>query len=148
MIEHHALARHCAPPPADWVVVVLSGELGFGSTDALGVLDRAVLDNPGARVLVDLGNVTFLDSTALVAFARARSRAEAAGGTLSLHAASSFAHRLLEIWHLEPVREVDDALAHRLPRAGPPSRLALVSSSGVTTRFRSHEHRAAQEGPS
>jgi anti-anti-sigma factor len=87
------------------VVVALGGELDFASAGALEVLDEAVREHPRAHVLVDLSHVTFLDSTALVAFERARSRAEAAGGSLSLYAASAFARRLLEIWHLEPVRE-------------------------------------------
>jgi anti-sigma B factor antagonist len=93
------------PTSATWVVVALSGELDFASAGALAVLDEAVREHPRAHVLVDLSHVTFLDSAALVAFARARQRAEAAGGRLSLYAASAFARRLLEIWHLEPVRE-------------------------------------------
>lgn len=93
------------PPPPTWdplwLVVALSGELDFASTDALGVLDEAVRAHPGAHVLVDLSDVTFLDSTALMAFAVAKSRAVAAGGVLSLHGASTFAQHLLQMWHLD-----------------------------------------------
>ena len=96
-------AQHLArPASATWVVVVLTGDLDFASADALHVLDEAVRDHPRAHVLVDLSHVTFLDSTALRAFASARAGAEAAG-TLSLYPANDFARRLLEIWHLEPV---------------------------------------------
>lgn len=84
------------------VVVALRGELDLAASRALGVLHEAVEEHAGAHVLVDLSGVTFLDHTALVAFARARSRAEARGGQLSLHGASPFAARLLQIWHLEP----------------------------------------------
>ncbi|RYC03576.1 STAS domain-containing protein [Nocardioides zhouii] len=101
-VQGEVLAR---PTSATWVVVVLSGELDFGSANALEVLNEAVREHPGAHVLVDLSNVTFVDSSVLVAFATARSRAEAAGGRLGLYAASAFTRRLLEIWHLEPVRE-------------------------------------------
>ncbi|NPD06416.1 STAS domain-containing protein [Nocardioides sp. zg-1308] len=88
----------CTP----WVVVVLAGELDFAASHALDVLDVAVKAHPGAHILVDLSDVTFLDHTALFAFALAKSRAEAQGGVLSLHGASVFALKLLEIWHLEP----------------------------------------------
>jgi anti-anti-sigma factor len=97
---------------SSWVVVAFTGELDIGSRSALNVLDDAVRAHPGAHVLVDLSDVTFMDSTALVAFARATSRATAGGGVLSLHGASAFGQRLLDIWHLEPdcsrTRQVDD----------------------------------------
>lgn len=100
--EHHP---EKAAPTWDplWLVVALSGELDFGSTAALGVLDEAVRSHPGAHVLVDLSDVTFLDSAALMAFAVARSRAVAGGGVLSLHGASTFAQHLLHMWHLDTV---------------------------------------------
>nr|WP_300046277.1 STAS domain-containing protein [uncultured Nocardioides sp.] len=88
---------------SSWVMVVFTGELDIGARSALNVLDEAVRAHPGAHVLVDLSDVTFMDSTALVAFAEARSRAAAGGGVLSLHGASAFAQRMLDIWHLEPV---------------------------------------------
>ena len=88
---------------SSWVVVVFCGELDIGSRSALNVLHEAVRAHPGAHVLVDLSDVTFMDSTALVAFAKAKSRAAAGGGVLSLHGASAFAQRMLDIWHLEPV---------------------------------------------
>jgi anti-sigma B factor antagonist len=83
-------------------VVLLSGELDLASTRALGSVGQAVARNPGAEVVVDLGDVTFLDSCALEAFADARVQATAAGGSLTLTGASSFAHKLLQIWQLEP----------------------------------------------
>jgi anti-sigma B factor antagonist len=100
--------RHHSEPPVPmwdpaWHVVALSGELDFASTAALGVLDEAVRRHPGAHVLVDLSDVTFLDSAALMAFAVARSRAVAGGGALSLHGASTFAQHLLHMWHLDTV---------------------------------------------
>lgn len=99
--------RHHPEPPVpmwdpSWHLVVLSGELDFASTAALGVLDEAVRAHPGAHVLVDLSDVTFLDHAALTAFAIAQCRAMAGGGALSLHGATPFAQHLLEIWHLEP----------------------------------------------
>lgn len=85
-----------------WVVVVFTGELDIGSRPALNVLDNVVRAHPGAHVLVDLSDVTFMDSTALIAFAKAKSLAAAGGGVLSLHGASAFQQRMLDIWHLEP----------------------------------------------
>jgi anti-sigma B factor antagonist len=85
------------------VVVLLSGELDLASTRALGSVGQAVAKNPGAEVVVDLRDVTFLDSCALEAFADARVQAAAAGGSLTLAGASTFTHKLLQIWQLEPV---------------------------------------------
>lgn len=53
-----------------WVGVALSGDIDVASKRALRILDAAVAENPGARILVDLSNVTFLDSSALNAFIR------------------------------------------------------------------------------
>lgn len=93
-----------APPRfPGWVVVALAGGLHSGSRHALGVLDAAVSAHPGAHVLVDLSEVTLLDSAPLGAFALARDRAAAAGGLLSLHAPSSHAQMLLQVWSLEPL---------------------------------------------
>jgi anti-sigma B factor antagonist len=84
------------------VVVLLSGELDIASTRALASVGRAVAKNPGAEVVVDLSDVSFLDSCALEAFASARVQATAGGGSLTLTGASSFARKLLQIWQLEP----------------------------------------------
>lgn len=93
------------PGPRDplWVIVALSGELDLASTHAYGELDRTVMTHPGAHILVDLSSVTFLDATALHAFASARCRAVADGGLLSLYGASTFAQHLLRLWDLESV---------------------------------------------
>ena len=85
-----------------WVVVALSGDLNLAATGPLAVLADAVTTNPGARVLVDLSNVTFLGPSALHAFTRAVNQAAATGGMISLHGANDRASRLLQMWHLEP----------------------------------------------
>lgn len=85
----------------DPVIDQLSGELDLSSTWALSALDEAVTDHPHTQVLVDLSNVTFLDSCALDAFARAHNQAIASGGSLTLHGATSSARKLLRICHLE-----------------------------------------------
>jgi anti-sigma B factor antagonist len=84
------------------IMVRLAGELDLASTAALAVVEQAVRRNPGAEVVVDLDQVSFLDSTALHAFADARAQATSTGGALTLVGASDFAYRLLQIWHLEP----------------------------------------------
>lgn len=85
-----------AAPDMSWVVVSLTGSLHAGSTYALRALDDAVSAHPGAHVLVDLSDVTSLDSAAVTVVADAQSRAAASGGVLTLHGASGLADTLLE----------------------------------------------------
>lgn len=105
--------------PTEPVVVALEGELDSFSLSALAVLDDTVRAHPGAHVLVDLTDVTFLGAAALRAFARAGAAAEAGGGRLSFHGAGTFVRGLLELWHVGPVGpavRTDDHPLADLPR--------------------------------
>ncbi|GAA5134767.1 hypothetical protein GCM10023339_71750 [Alloalcanivorax gelatiniphagus] len=92
-----------SPRTSERIVVALEGELDIASAPVLSVVGQTVRDHPGAHVLVDLTDVTFLDAAALRAFVRAREGARAGGGDLSLHGARPFARGLLELWRLGPV---------------------------------------------
>lgn len=89
-------------PHTPYWVVALAGGLHAGSRHALGVLDSVVGAHPGAHVLVDLSQVTLLDSAPLRALVAARERAVAAGGLLSLHGPSCHTQLQLVGWRLEP----------------------------------------------
>ena len=100
------IVREAYEPPLPEVglrrMVALSGGLHAGSTHALGALDETVEAQPGAHLLVDLSQTTFLDPASLAAVVVARDRVLAEGGALSLLGASNHAQLLLQLWRLEP----------------------------------------------
>jgi anti-anti-sigma factor len=72
-------------PPQPVAVIGFSGELDLASAPVLARLRRAVRIQPCPHLLVDLTNVTFIDSFALDEFARAQRRATASGGSVAFH---------------------------------------------------------------
>jgi anti-anti-sigma factor len=72
------------PLAPDTLLVAVSGEVTFANVHAL---DRA-LDADARRVLVDLTDLTFMDSSGLSALLTASSRARGRGGTVALVLAS------------------------------------------------------------
>jgi anti-sigma B factor antagonist len=66
-------------------VVRLSGEIDVSTVgQARALLADAIGDNPGAVVTVDMGDVSFLDSTGIGAMVSALKRARQADGDLRL----------------------------------------------------------------
>ena len=63
-------------------VVELSGEIDVSCAPQLKDLLLGLLDEGKNQLLVDLGNVSFMDSTALGIFANAFKRAQRAGGDI------------------------------------------------------------------
>jgi anti-anti-sigma regulatory factor len=94
-------------PATERILLTLEGQLDITAAQTLSVLDETVRSHPGAHVLVDLADVTFLDAAVLNAFTVAKAGAEASGGRLSFHGASAFTRGLLELWHLGPVRPIE-----------------------------------------
>jgi anti-sigma B factor antagonist len=79
------------------VVLELSGELDLASAPALErELSEIEDENPG-RIVIDLGNVSFLDSTGLALMLRAQQTSPANGHQLCLRPGSSQVQRLFEI---------------------------------------------------
>jgi anti-anti-sigma factor len=89
-----------APTPAP-IVVKLAGELDLASAGALTALNDAVISCSRGQVIVDLTNVTFLDSFVLNAFVSAHDEASTRGGSVTLRGGSEHVHRLLHICHLD-----------------------------------------------
>jgi anti-anti-sigma factor len=82
--------------PDDSVVVTVRGNLDIDSAPVLtNTLDR-VLDRPAPRVVVDLSEVEFCDSTGLSAFVLGDNRARTTDGWLRLAAPRDFLAELLE----------------------------------------------------
>jgi len=77
--------------------IVISGELDLATCPQLaGSLD-GVVDGPAGDVVVDLSEVTFLDSTALTVLVTFRERLESVGRRLVLDRPSAVVVRVLTI---------------------------------------------------
>jgi anti-sigma B factor antagonist len=88
-------------------VVFVTGEVDLVTvTDLRRVLADALEVSP--QLVVDVGGVTFIDSTGLSALAVAHRRARDAAGSLILRHPSPMLKRLLEITHLDTQLTVDE----------------------------------------
>ena len=74
-------------------IVTASGQLDLAVNDAL----RDVLARLDGAVIVDLSNVTFIDSSAIGVLVGAQTRLTEAGGTLRLRNPQDLPRRVLEI---------------------------------------------------
>jgi anti-anti-sigma factor len=81
----------------DLVCVVLGGEIDLGAADALGDELDAVFDEHGVPVVLDLHEVTFIDSSGMRVLLLARKRSAAEGRTLTVVNASLPARRVIEL---------------------------------------------------
>lgn len=103
------------PPSLDWTlepqsnpVLVLQGEIDASTADELDAALTALTREPKERMFVDLGGVTFLDSTAVHAFmqahqtVRADNRRLVFGGPLQPPVAKVF-----DVMGLADILEVD-----------------------------------------
>jgi anti-sigma B factor antagonist len=79
------------------VVLELSGEIDLSSAPELERELSAIEDQKPGRILIDLGNVSFMDSTGLALMLRAQQTAQANGHLLCLRPGSSQVQRLFEI---------------------------------------------------
>jgi len=86
------------------VTIRLEGDIDLAARDAAAaVIDRGVeeaLEQHGTLV-IDLGKVTFIDSSGLSCIAQACVRLEEAGERLELTSASPNVHRVLELTGLD-----------------------------------------------
>jgi len=94
------------------MVVRVSGELDMATSSELE--SQLETTNAGERVVIDLTECTFLDSTGIRVLLTGASRSESAGGTLELIAPDERVRRVLEIAGVEtkiPVHATPDALS-------------------------------------
>ncbi len=73
-------------PLDDHVVVRLHGELDMATSPALDKALTAAFDGAGTAVVVDLANLTFMDSTGIAVLLGARQRADEGGHSLVVRA--------------------------------------------------------------
>jgi anti-sigma B factor antagonist len=98
----------------DVAVVEVAGELDMATAPQLQYEVSRLVDAGQIRLVFDLANVTFCDSTGLSVFVRARNRCEAAGGEVRLAAPQRAVQRILEVSGLVEVLNtypsVDEAI--------------------------------------
>jgi anti-sigma B factor antagonist len=96
-------------------VVAVAGELDMATAPQLQHEVAVLLEAGQTRLVFDLANVSFCDSTGLSVFVRARNRSETAGGEVRLAAPQRSVRRILEVSGLVEVLRtyptVGDALA-------------------------------------
>jgi anti-sigma B factor antagonist len=98
------------------VVVALEGEMDLANADALGAALTAVLDTRPARVIVDLANLSFLDSSGIRCLLIASDQAAAIGAKLFVTRPTGSIRRVLEVTGTDALlleRSAGDALEHR-----------------------------------
>jgi anti-anti-sigma factor len=99
-VEQHSDARG--------VVLVLSGELDLASAPEVEAALADVGALTGQRVLFDLTELTFMDSTGVSVLVRAKQDADAGGYTVAIRAPNGQVHRLLELVGLLNRLDVED----------------------------------------
>ena len=138
----------------DLVVVTCDGRLVAGEETAAleKFLDDAIAVNP--RILLHLGNVSFVDSAGLGMLVRYVTRAQNASGALRICAVSPAVDRVLTVSRLKPVLQPFESEEHAIVdahRAGPdtftaPDVLCVDQSEDVLAYLRellrSDGHRA------
>lgn len=99
----------------DVVVVSVAGELDMATAPQLQDQITDLLDKGRSRLVFDLANVSFCDSTGLSVFVRAKNSCDEAGGVVRLAAPQRGVLRILEVSGLVEVLHtyptVDQAVA-------------------------------------
>jgi anti-sigma B factor antagonist len=81
----------------DLVVVALSGEVDMNAAPDFGDALTTAVDSSPRFVVIDLGNTTFIDSTALRVLMQGRKRLEALGGGMSIVCPNRLVWKIFEI---------------------------------------------------
>ena len=112
LLRNHVLAVRALVPHRQPHVLRLAGELDMSTVPELtAVLDRLAAAGTH-QLLLDLAELTFLDSTGIAAFVRGDNRASAAGGWLRLTGASGRVDRVLQVTGLAEVLRHDADSGH------------------------------------
>jgi anti-sigma B factor antagonist len=96
---------HSAAEPG-WYVITVGGECDMNAAPSLSVAVEAAFQRGVAHMVVDLNEVTFIDSTAIGILLAARERLHRSGGTFEVVCTNRNVVRVLEIVGVEPVAGV------------------------------------------
>jgi anti-sigma B factor antagonist len=99
-------------------VIGVSGDVDVSSSPALRDRLTDVLDSGGGTVVVDLSDVTFLDSTGLGTLVGAFKHAEERGGSLPIVCPHERILKLFRITGLDTVFTIHDAVPAAVAAAG------------------------------
>jgi anti-sigma B factor antagonist len=97
------LTASVARPANDAAVIVLDGPLDLGTTVELDRLIHGEVSSGHHRVVMDLANVTFCDSTGVSALLRAHRIATASGGWVRMTGISDQVRRVLQSTNVDRV---------------------------------------------
>ena len=99
---------------ADWTVLAVSGEIDIATAPSLREKLHSLLAEGHQNLIVDLDEVTFLDSTALGVLVGVLKRARTEGGELRIVCNQPRVRKVLEITRLDSAFDlctsVDDAI--------------------------------------
>jgi anti-anti-sigma factor len=87
----------CIRPGDGGTIVAISGEVDVCTEAALQQALLRIIRERGARLMLDVSGVSFMDCAGLRALLAARRRAEMCGGFLHLIAASAAVRRITEL---------------------------------------------------
>ena len=91
-------------------VVVLAGELEVSEAPALRDLLGSLIAGPQSRILLDLGQVSFIDSSGIGVLVGAHRRAEEAGARIGLAAPNAGVRRVFELTRTDRVLRLYDSV--------------------------------------
>lgn len=103
-----------------FVVVFVDGEIDVAVAGILAEELEASIDDCSPAMLVDLTNVTFMDSSALSTLIRVHKYAGSRGGGIRLVGPNARVSRLLEITHLDHLLPVHDTIEAAAEGLQPP----------------------------
>ncbi len=104
----------------DVAVVTVAGELDMATAPTLQDEVTRLVEAGQVRLVFDLADVSFCDSTGLSVFVRARNRTGAAGGDVRLAAPQRSVQRILEVSGLVDVLPTFPTLAGAIAADGSP----------------------------
>jgi len=115
MAEGPQFAVALERPASDVAVVVLAGEVDLYTAPRFKDVLLQAIDDGAGHVIVDLADVSFVDSTALGVLVSGGKRLQKSSGTLAIGCPDEKIRRILEITGLDTVFGVygsrDEALA-------------------------------------
>jgi len=102
---------------AAYTVVVLTGEVDATNSEELyNILESVVLQRP-RLLIVDLSDLSFMDSTGLRMLLRASRELDQQGGVLSLASPQASVARVLQLTRADQLIPVYDSVAHAIADA-------------------------------